>query len=368
MDTLNQLSLRALHAEYGAKFVPFAGYEMPVQYATGVMAEHLHTREKAGLFDVSHMGQLLIPAAAAERLEQLIPANIIDLPMARQCYGLLTTESGGVLDDLMVARREHDFFLVVNASRKAQDTQHLSEYIESITVVTDRALLALQGPLAETALSRLVPSASSLVFMDSVVQEWEGAELWVSRSGYTGEDGFEISVSNDRAEVLARALLAMEEVMPVGLGARDSLRMEAGMPLYGNELSETISPIEAGLNWAIPKVRRTGGSRAGGFLGSDRILRELAEGAPRRRVGLSPETRAPMRQGVELYVSPDATESVGVVTSGGFSPSVGAPISMALLSTTVDPTMTLYGEVRGKRLPVTQTKLPFHQPNYRRAS
>jgi len=368
MDTLNQLSLRSLHAEYGAKFVPFAGYDMPVQYATGVMAEHLFTREKAGLFDVSHMGQLLIPVAAAESLEQLIPADIIDLPVARQRYGLLTTKSGGVLDDLMIARREHDFFLVVNASRKAQDIQHLAQYIDDITVVIDRSLLALQGPLAEAALSRLVPSVSSLVFMDSIVLEWEGTELWVSRSGYTGEDGFEISVSNDRAEELARALLAMEAVMPVGLGARDSLRMEAGMPLYGHELSEAISPVEASLTWAIPKIRRDGGVRAGGFLGDDRVLRELEEGAPRRRVGLSPETRAPMRQGVELYISPDANESVGAVTSGGFSPSLGAPISMALVDSRVDPTITLYGEVRGKRLPVTQTKLPFHQPNYRRAS
>ena len=368
MDTLTQLSLRSLHAEHGAKFVPFAGYDMPVQYASGVMAEHLHTREKAGLFDVSHMGQLLIPAAAAESLERLIPADIVDLPVARQRYGLLTTGSGGVLDDLMVARKEHDLFLVVNASRKAEDIQHLSKYIDDITVVVDRSLLALQGPLAEVALSRLMPSAAHLVFMDSVVLEWEGTELWVSRSGYTGEDGFEISVANDRAEDLARALLAMEEVMPVGLGARDSLRMEAGMPLYGNELSEAISPVEASLNWAIPKVRRNGGARAGGFLGDDHILRELAEGAPRRRVGLSPETRAPMRQGVELYTSPDATESVGAVTSGGFSPSLGAPISMALIGSGVDPAVTLYGEVRGKRLPVTQTKLPFHQPNYRRAS
>jgi aminomethyltransferase len=368
METLTQLSLRSLHAEYGAKFVPFAGYDMPVQYATGVMAEHLHTREKAGLFDVSHMGQLLIPAAAADSLEQLMPADIIDLPVARQRYGLLTTESGGVVDDLMIARREHDFFLVVNASRKAQDIQHLSKYIDDITIVSDRSLLALQGPLAEAALSRLVLSASALVFMDSVVLEWEGTELWVSRSGYTGEDGFEISVSKDRAEDLARALLAMDEVMPVGLGARDSLRMEAGMPLYGNELSETITPIEAGLNWAISKVRRSGGARAGGFLGDEHILRDLAEGAPRRRVGLTPETRAPMRQNVELYPSPDATESVGAVTSGGFSPSLGTPISIALLDSTVDPAITLYGEVRGKRLPVTQTKLPVHQPNYRRAS
>jgi aminomethyltransferase len=368
MDTLNQLSLRSLHAEYGAKFVPYAGYDMPVQYATGVMAEHLYTREKAGLFDVSHMGQLLIPVAAAESLEQLIPADIIDLPVARQRYGLLTTKSGGVLDDLMIARREHDFFLVVNASRKAQDIQHLAQYIDDITVVIDRSLLALQGPLAEAALSRLIPSVSSLVFMDSIVLEWEGTELWVSRSGYTGEDGFEISVSNDRAEGLARALLAMEAVMPVGLGARDSLRMEAGMPLYGHELSEAISPVEASLTWAIPKIRRDGGARAGGFLGDDRVLRELEEGAPRRRVGLTPETRAPMRQGVKLYTSPEAAESVGAVTSGGFSPSLGAPISIALIDSGVDPEVTLYGEVRGKRLPVTQTKLPFHQPNYRRAS
>ena len=368
MDTLNQLSLRSLHAEYGAKFVPFAGYDMPVQYATGVMAEHLYTREKAGLFDVSHMGQLLIPVAAAESLEQLIPADIIDLPVARQRYGLLTTKSGGVLDDLMIARREHDFFLVVNASRKAQDIQHLAQYIDDITVVIDRSLLALQGPLAEAALSRLIPSVSSLVFMDSIVLEWEGTELWISRSGYTGEDGFEISVSNDRAEGLARALLAMEAVMPVGLGARDSLRLEAGMPLYGHELSEAISPVEASLTWAIPKIRRDGGARAGGFLGDDRVLRELEEGAPRRRVGLSPETRAPMRQGVKLYTSPEATESVGAVTSGGFSPSLGAPISIALIDSGVDPAVTLYGEVRGKRLPVTQTKLSFHQSNYRRAS
>ena len=248
MSDLKQLPLHALHAELGGKFVPFAGYEMAVQYPAGVMAEHLHTREKAGLFDVSHMGQVLLPLAADVALERLVPVDVQGLKPGRQRYGLFTAENGGVLDDLMIARRAEDLFLVVNASRKEHDIAHLAAHIEGVREVTDRALLALQGPLAETALARLAPGVTAMKFMDVAQTGWGGAELWISRSGYTGEDGFEISVPAVAADGFARALLEMEEVAPIGLGARDSLRLEAGMPLYGQDLDTDISPIEASMS------------------------------------------------------------------------------------------------------------------------
>ncbi len=366
MSDLKTLPLDALHQDLGGKMVPFAGYSMPVQYAAGVMAEHLHVREKAGLFDVSHMGQCVMPLAGDAALEGLVPADVIGLKTGRQRYGLFTNAAGGVLDDLMIARREKDLFLVVNASRKDHDIPHLQAHIEGVQEVTGRALLALQGPLAETALARLVPSVPSMKFMDVAEVEWQGVDLWISRSGYTGEDGFEISVPADSAETFARALIAMEEVLPIGLGARDSLRMEAGMPLYGNDLAEDISPVEAGVTFGINKVRRLGGDREGGFPGADRILNELQNGAPRRRVGLRPDGRAPMRAGVPIFDAAEGGAQIGVITSGGFGPSIGGPIAMGLIDAAVPADTTLFGEVRGKRLPATQTDLPFHKPDYKR--
>jgi len=360
------LALHDLHAELGAKFVPFAGWQMPVQYAAGVMAEHNWCREKAGLFDVSHMGQVILPRTADAALEALVPVDVIDLAEGRQRYGLFTNDAGGLLDDLMIARRAGDLFLVVNAACAAQDIAHMQAHFDGVTPVTGRALLALQGPMAGGALAKLLPDSARMRFMDVAQMDWNGAELWMSRSGYTGEDGFEISVPEAVAESFARALLADDTVAPIGLGARDSLRLEAGLPLYGQDLGPDISPVEAGLTWAISKVRRYGGSRAGGFPGADTILHQIDNGAPRRRVGLLPEGRAPMRAGVKIYSSENAAEPVGEVTSGGFGPSLGRPIAMALVSADTPKDTPLYGDVRGKRLPVAQTTLPFRPANFKR--
>lgn len=361
------LPLDALHRELGARMVPFAGYSMPVQYPAGVMAEHLHTREKAGLFDVSHMGQVLIRGdGAASALEGLIPQNVAGLAEGRQRYGLLMLPDGGVADDLMFANRGDHLYLVVNGAMKHLDLEILQRGLpgHDVTMLDDRALLALQGPAAVTVLDALVPGTGTMRFMDSATHHWDGAELWISRSGYTGEDGFEISVPADRAEAFALALLAHDDVMPIGLGARDSLRLEAGMPLYGQDLTADTSPVEADLGWAIQKVRRSGGEREGGFPGAERVLRELTDGAPRRRMGLRPEGRAPMRHGVTLFAAPEGGEPVGAVTSGGFGPSVGVPVAMGYVPAGTEPGATLYGEVRGKRLPVTVCDLPFHKPRY----
>ncbi len=353
--------------------VPFAGYEMPVQYAPGVMKEHLHTRIAAGLFDVSHMGQVILRPregyeATALAFEALMPVDVLATVPGRQRYGLFTNDTGGILDDLMFANRGDHLFVVVNAACKAQDVAHMQAYLSATTeviAVTDRALLALQGPLAEAVLARLMPDVVAMKFMDSLVFSWQGAEIWISRSGYTGEDGFEISIPNALAEAFAAALLDQPEVMPIGLGARDSLRLEAGLCLYGHDIDTTTSPVEAGLTWAIQKARRAGGARAGGFPGDDRILQELADGPERLRVGLRPEGRAPMREGTALF-APDATP-LGTVTSGGFGPSVEAPIAMGYVAAAfATPGTALTGEVRGKHLPVTVTKLPFHSTTYKR--
>ena len=365
-ETLIELPLQGLHAARGAKFVPFAGYSMPVHYAEGVMAEHLWTRQHAGLFDVSHMGQVLLPKDALAGLEALIPADLLGLPEGRQRYGMFTNAAGGVLDDLMVAHRPGDVFLVVNAARKAHDLAHLRAHLPGVEEVGDRALLALQGPEAEAALAGLLPGVAAMRFMDVAVMGWQGGELWLSRSGYTGEDGFEISVPVALAEGFAQALLADDRVRPIGLGARDSLRLEAGLPLYGQEMDAGISPIEAGQGWAIGKARRAGGARAGGFPGADVILDQLASGAPRRRVGLRPEGRAPMRMGVPLFVAAEGGEPIGRITSGGFGPSVGSPVAIGLIDAFVPADATLYGEVRGKRLPAAQVPLPFVSPGYKR--
>ncbi len=372
MSDLLKLPLHDLHVALGGRMVPFAGYEMPVQYPAGVLKEHLHTRAAAGLFDVSHMGQAILrPQGSLEDLalglERLMPVDVLGLARGRQRYGLLTDETGGILDDLMFAHRGSHFLLVVNAARKAHDFAHLAAHLDGVATVEvqDRALLALQGPQAEAALARLEPGVAAMKFMDQAIFLTEFGEIWVSRSGYTGEDGFEISVHPGSARDLAQALLEMPEVLPVGLGARDSLRLEAGLCLYGHDIDETTSPVEAGLTWAIQKVRRAGGAREGGFPGAARILKELAEGPERQRVGLRPEGRAPMREGTALF-APDGTP-LGQVTSGGFGPSVGAPVAMGYVPAAfAAPGTGVEGEVRGKRLPAAVAPLPFHPTTYKR--
>ena len=363
---LKRTPLYDLHVELGAKMVPFAGYEMPVQYPLGVMKEHLHTRARAGLFDVSHMGQVILPPDAALALEALVPVDIAGLGEGRQRYALFTDPAGGILDDLMVANRGDDLFLVVNAACKEADIAHLQAHIEGVQPVTDRALLALQGPEAETVLATLVAGVAGMRFMDVGRFDWQGTELWISRSGYTGEDGFEISVPEGRAVDLARALLAHEAVEAIGLGARDSLRLEAGLCLYGHDIDTTTSPVEGALTWAIQKVRRNGGARAGGFPGAERILAELDTGTARKRMGLLPEGRAPMREGTEIFAGPEGGAPIGTVTSGGFGPSIGRPMAMAYLPADLDIGATVYGEVRGKRLPVQVAPMPFQPTNYKR--
>lgn len=370
MDALKRTPLYDLHLELGARMVPFAGYEMPVQYKPGVMKEHLHTRAAAGLFDVSHMGQVILRGAdPADALEALVPVALKELPEGRQRYALFTNDAGGILDDLMVANRGDHLFLVVNAACKADDIAHMRASLAGCTVeeITNRALLALQGPAAEAALARLVPYVAAMRFMDVITAASDFGTLWISRSGYTGEDGFEISVVQGQAEPLARALLAMEEVAPIGLGARDSLRLEAGLCLYGSDIDESTSPVEAGLEWAIQKARRKGGARAGGFPGAARILAELESGAPRRRVGLLPEGRAPMRAGTPLFASEDAADPVGAVTSGAFGPSIEAPMSMGYVATANAATGTqLFGDVRGRRMAVRVADMPFRPATYKR--
>ncbi|MGB3147494.1 MAG: glycine cleavage system aminomethyltransferase GcvT [Paracoccaceae bacterium] len=375
MADLSRTVLFDLHLRLGAKMVPFAGYEMPVQYPMGVLKEHLHTRSAAGLFDVSHMGQVILrPKSgrledAALALERLVPVDVAGLAEGRQRYGLFTNEVGGILDDLMFANRGDHLFLVVNAARKDHDFGHLQAHLSDsceVLPVTDRALVALQGPMAEAALAALVPEAAAMRFMDVAISGWGGADLWISRSGYTGEDGYEISVPADRATQLCEALLAQPGVAPIGLGARDSLRLEAGMCLYGHDIDEATSPVEANLVWAIQKARRAGGTRAGGFPGASRILAELADGPARRRVGLRPEGRAPMREGTTLFASADSAEPIGIITSGGFGPSVEAPMAMGYLPAAMAEGTVIYGEVRGKRLPAEIVPMPFHPTNYKR--
>ncbi|MDA8585447.1 glycine cleavage system aminomethyltransferase GcvT [Rhodobacteraceae bacterium] len=370
MSELKRTPLYDLHLSLGAKMVPFAGYEMPVQYAPGVMKEHLHTRAAAGLFDVSHMGQVRVDASsldvAATALERLVPVSVLGLDEGRQRYGLFTDETGGILDDLMIANRGDHLFLVVNAAMKDQDIAHLQAHLIDcqVTPITDRALLALQGPSSEAALETISPGVVDMRFMDVRTLDWQGGELWISRSGYSGEDGYEISVPEGIARAFTEALLGIEAVEAIGLGARDSLRLEAGLCLYGSDIDTTTSPIEAGLAWAIQKPRRSGGDRAGGFPGADRILRELEEGASRHRVGLLPEGRAPMRAGTQLFAGDTA---VGEVTSGGFGPSLERPISMGYVSINYAETGTaLEADVRGKRLPVTVADMPFRPSTYKR--
>jgi aminomethyltransferase len=364
---LSTTCLYELHREYGAKMVPFAGYSMPVQYPNGVLWEHRHTRSKAGLFDVSHMGQILLPgAAAAAALEKLVPADITSLKPGRQRYSFLTNTEGGVLDDIMVTNQGNGLLLVVNAGCKVDDLAWLQEQLDTtIEPLPDRALLALQGPMAIDALAALIPGVATMKFMDAVTFEWQGAPLWITRSGYTGEDGFEISIPDHHAGTFTRRLLEQEYVALIGLGARDSLRLEAGLCLYGHEIDAATSPIEAGLGWAIQTVRRTGGAREGGFPGAKRILAEMATGPGQVRCGIMPEGRGAMREGTLLFAGPEDDEPAGRVTSGCFGPSCERSIAMAYLPPTrATPGTGIWGEVRGRRIAAEVTPLPFFPHRY----
>ena len=368
-EQLSKTPLHALHIELGARMVPFAGYDMPVQYPLGVMKEHQHTRDQAGLFDVSHMGQIrLTGASAAKALETLVPVDIIDLPVGMQRYAMFTNETGGILDDLMVANLGNDeLFLVVNAACKDQDLAHLHKQIGDQCTITalfeERALLALQGPAAVTVLARLAPDVAKMTFMQFKRVSLLGIDCFVSRSGYTGEDGFEISVPAAEAEKLARALLAEPEVQAIGLGARDSLRLEAGLCLYGHDMNSDTTPIEASLLWAISKARRADGARAGGFPGADRIFSQQQAGVSRKRVGLLPQERTPVREGAEIV--DDHGSVIGSVCSGGFGPSLGGPLAMGYLNsayTTLDT--GVFALVRGKKVPLRVSKMPFVPQRY----
>ncbi|UHJ63112.1 glycine cleavage system aminomethyltransferase GcvT [Vibrio furnissii] len=362
--------LHALHVEVGAKMVPFAGYDMPVQYALGVKKEHLHTREAAGLFDVSHMGQLRLHGeGAAAALETLVPVDVVDLAEGKQRYAFFTNEQGGILDDLMVANLGDHLFVVVNAACKDQDINHLQAHLPSgveLEIIDDRALLALQGPEAAEVLARLQPAVADMLFMDIQQVQIDGIDCIVSRSGYTGEDGYEISVPADQAEALARTLTAFEEVEWIGLGARDSLRLECGLCLYGHDLDETTTPVEASLLWAIQPVRRTGGAREGGFPGADIILSQIAtKDVSRKRVGLVGQTKAPVREGTELFDADGA--KIGLVTSGTAGPTAGIPVSMAYVRADLAAIGTeVFAEVRGKMLPMLVEKMPFVPQRYYR--
>jgi len=380
-EVLKRTPLHALHLERGAKMAPFAGYDMPIQYPPGILKEHLHTRASASLFDVSHMGQVLLRpvsgdlADVATALEKLVPVDVCALPPGRQRYAMFTNAQGGILDDLMIGRPVADddgdhFMLVVNASRKIEDTALLTAALAGVATVErcdDLALVALQGPRAADVLTSLNGDAGSMRFMDLRRLRIGDVDCLVTRSGYTGEDGFEISMPAAAADSLARLLLDHPAVQLAGLGARDSLRLEAGLCLYGSDIDETTTPVEAGLTFAIQKSRRTGGSRAGGFPGADVVLRQLDESPRRRRVGLKPLGRAPVRGGVQLYADETATTPVGTVTSGGFGPSVDAPVAMGYVDAGVALSRPpLYADVRGRRLPVAIVDLPFTPHRYRR--
>ncbi|AQS87798.1 aminomethyltransferase [Neoasaia chiangmaiensis] len=375
-DTLSRTPLHELHLEKGAKMVPFAGYEMPLQYPAGLMGEHLHTRQAAGLFDVSHMGQLRITAKsgdlrdAALALETLIPVDIAGLAPNRQRYGLLTNDRGGIMDDLMIANMGDWLFVVVNAACKQADTAHMEAALGDRVVIErldDRALLALQGPQAVDVIAPLCPAAAGMRFMDAIETDVAGVRCTLTRSGYTGEDGFELGMKADRAETVARALLADERVLPIGLGARDSLRLEAGLCLYGNDLDETTTPIEANLAWAMQKARRAGGSRAGGYPGADIVMAQAEHGVSRRRVGLGAEGRAPVRAGAKLFADAEGRTPAGVVTSGAFGPSVNAPVAMGYVATEyATPDTALFAELRGRFVPIHVRALPFVAPGFKR--
>ena len=375
-DRLKHTPLYQMHLDLGARMVPFAGYEMPVQYPNGILKEHLHVRAAAGLFDVSHMGQFEIRSrngdseGVARALESVVPMDIVGLAPGRQRYALLTNEHGGIRDDLMIARLGDRFFIIANAACKDADEVYLREAMShacTIERIEDRALVALQGPGAEAALAGLAPDVRSMRFMDFRTTDVMNVACFVSRSGYTGEDGFEISLPASHAEAVARELLKNSNVAMIGLGARDSLRLEAGLCLYGSDLDTTTTPVEAALEWSIQKARRTGGSREGNFPGAQTILHQLVSGVPRRRVGLRPEGRAPIRHGAKLFSGQDVADAIGVVTSGGFGPSVNAPVAMGYVTSAGDVAGgTIYADLRGTRVPLRLSALPFISATYKR--
>ena len=370
-DTLIRTTpLHQMHLDAGAKMVPFAGYDMPVSYPLGIKKEHNHTREKAGLFDVSHMGQIrLVGANSKKALESIVPVDIIDLPLMKLRYALFTNKSGGVMDDLMVTNLgDEDLFLVVNAGCKNADFAHLQRTIGDdckVEFLEDVALLALQGPLAHKVLSEIAPSISEMIFMTAKQVVINGIECLITRSGYTGEDGFEISLAAKDSEKLAKLLLSNIEVEWVGLGARDSLRLEAGLSLYGHELDIHHSPVESSLGWALSKVRRTGGEREGNYLGFETIMKHINEGSESKVVGLQPQGRMPVRDGA--MIEDELGNNVGKVTSGGFGPSINRPIAIARLKKSyIEKNSKLFALVRDKKIAVEIVSLPFVKQNYYR--
>ncbi|SIO10311.1 glycine cleavage system aminomethyltransferase GcvT [Vannielia litorea] len=367
MTDLKRTPLYALNKELGGKMVPFAGWEMPVQFAPGVMKEHLHTRAACGLFDVSHMGQVLLRGeGAAEALEALVPVDLVGLKPGRQRYALFTNDAGGILDDLMVANYGDRWLIVVNAANAEADIALMRRAGLAIEPVEDRALIALQGPAAEAVLSSVIEAVPPR-FMDVAQVESTFGDLWISRSGYTGEDGFEVSVPARHAEDFARRALAHADCEPIGLGARDSLRLEAGLPLHGHDIDATTTPVEANLTFALSKARRAGGLRAGGYPGAAVIEEQLANGPARLRVGLLPEGRAPMREGVPLFASDEAAEPVGAITSGAFAPSLQRPVAMGYVPAELaEPGTRITAELRGKRLPLVTAPMPFQPSTYKR--
>ncbi len=366
---LKHTPLYPLHQELGAKLVPFASYAMPVSYPQGIMQEHLHTRSQAGLFDVSHMGQVLIRGAkAAQELEGIVPVDVDALGIGQQSYALFTNEAGGIIDDLMITRLAQDeFFLVVNAACKDKDLQHLQNSLSGVEIqhLEGRGLLALQGPTAKDVLAAYMSKLDEMNFMQGCEAEIEGVRCYINRCGYTGEDGFEISVAAEDAQAIGRLLLEDERVKAIGLGARDSLRLEAGLCLYGHELNDEISPIEAALNWSISRSRRTGGTKEGGFPGASIILDQMQNGVQRKRIGLQLEGRMAAREGVSLHNQ--AGEKVGEVCSGGFSPSLECPISMAYVNADyIEPGLLLQAQIRNKSIPARVCKMPFVPQRYYR--
>ena len=373
-QSLRKTPLNALHREFGAKLTEFAGYEMPVQYRLGILGEHQHTRKKAGLFDVSHMGQVILSGQSYEEtalsLEKVLPMDVLGLEIGRQRYGFLTTDEGGILDDLMFSNRGDHIFVVLNAACKDSDIKYLRSLLEpniSIKEIENRALIALQGPASEAVLGKYHPQIKNMKFMDVETLPIDGSECWISRSGYTGEDGFEISIPAEAAEPITRSILSNQNVEFIGLGARDSLRLEAGLCLYGHDIDQATTPVEASLTWAIQKARRSNGSRASGFIGSEIILKQLAGGTNKNRAGDLPQTRAPMREGVEIFATETSKEAIGKITSGGYGPTVGYPIAMGYINSEyANSEDDLFGELRGKRVPVKVSNLPFVPLNFKR--
>ena len=373
-QSLRKTPLNALHREFGAKLTEFAGYEMPIQYRLGILGEHQHTRKKAGLFDVSHMGQVILSGQSYEEtalsLEKVLPMDVLGLEIGRQRYGFLTNDDGGILDDLMFSNRGDHIFVVLNAACKDSDIKYLRSLLEpniSIKEIENRALIALQGPASEAVLGKYHPQIKNMKFMDVETLPIDGSECWISRSGYTGEDGFEISIPAEAAEPITRSILSNQNVEFIGLGARDSLRLEAGLCLYGHDIDQATTPIEASLTWAIQKARRSNGSRASGFIGSEIILKQLAGGTNKKRVGFLPQTRAPMREGVEIFATETSKEAIGKITSGGYGPTVGYPIAMGYINSEyANSEDDLFGELRGKRVPVKVSNLPFVPLNFKR--